>query len=84
MHEYCDPPDRGTTGFQLLMRSVVASVVIGCFLTMGIYTAVETLNLRARVEALEEAMSQPIELELIIPGEFEIEPIPAPRKGRDC
>jgi hypothetical protein len=90
MHEYCGhPPDTGTTGWKLLAQTIFMVVVIGCFLGMGIASAVEVLNLRARVEAIEEVLSQPIQIELDFkelqfPDEkFEV-PSLEPRKGGVC
>ena len=86
MHDYDPVSNSGSSPWKVLFQVVFTSTVIAGFLVAGMYTAIEIMDLRHRVEALEETVSQPIELELILPGQFEVEPTPtpAPRKGRDC
>lgn len=65
MHEDCNPlPDHGTITCKLLAWAIFTGAVLGLFIVAGFASAVEVLDLRARVEALEKAMAPPIRIEI--------------------
>jgi len=81
MHDYDPMPDSGATGWSVLLDAFFSIILCSALIAGGCFAMIEVLHLRDRIEAVEEALEEPIEIELLIP---DIEPTPAPRRGRDC